>query len=125
MNVNDEKELVKKASLRVGDIIPFKGEPHVCIRISKAAWEELAGCSSKEYRDLYVSAELGRIFIQPAVVEEFGPSDIITITKEEAALQHPAGGVMTLVSLYTVVKATREEEEKTDGILPDSTDVLA
>lgn len=103
--------------VKVGQALSYRGETWIISKISENKWTEYAGCTAKEYQELYID-----IGTQNQILErhfdDFSKDDIVSFEESRIILEQPG---KNNCSIITKIRATRVREEKQDGVLCDST----
>lgn len=108
--------------VQVSQALRFREETWLVSKISEARWTEFAGCTAKEYQELYIDTGAKNHQILDRHFDQFDRGDVISVERNEVTLEQPGKDIFFLVTKLHVRKVQKEEP---DGILCDKSDMLA
>lgn len=115
----------KRMEVKVGQVLKFRDETWLVSKISETRWTEFAGCTAKEYQELYIDAATNHQILDRHF-DEFDRTDIVAFERNEVVLEQTGKNIFFLVTkLHAHRVDPNGQKEESDGILRDSTNVSA
>lgn len=96
--------------VKVGQALKFREQTWLVSKIVENKWEEYAGCSSGDYRALYVENNVSNRLELDCVIGEFDKDDIVAFEKSEITLEQPGKDIFFIVTKRRAAKVPAEKE---------------